>query len=486
MIAVINDYLWTYFLVGALIVASLYFTIASGLFQFRRFYRASAIFPQTSRQQSAQKERTSSLQALLLSIAGRVGTGNIAGVAVAMTLGGAGAIFWMWVVALLGMATTVLECSLAQLFKEHRGDGVFRGGPAFYILRGIGSRKLAVAFSICLLFTFGLCFTALQSHTMAGSLEEAFEIPKVGTAIALLAICAYIVFGGTRRIVQMCEIVVPIMSVGYFVVAAYVVAANLAELPAMIAQILRSAVGIDQVVGGGLGATILIGVKRGLFSNEAGLGSGPNVAALADVRHPIDQGVVQSISVFVDTIVLCSCTAVIILLSDVYASDVARDGVALTQIALVEHVGWWGRPFVSVMMVLAAFCSIIYNYFLAENSAAFVFGSIEVPRPFVRIAFLASLVIGALQDFSTVLTIADLTMGILAIINLTALVMLARVGLRLIADYDSQIAAGVDSPALDGAKFADLNIDPRCWPAITESKPKECAPDAAAEEPQPA
>jgi len=288
-------------------------------------------------------------------VAGRVGAGNIAGVAVAITLGGPGAIFWMWVVGLIGMATSFFECTLAQVYKKARPDGTFRGGPAYYIEQGLGQKWLAGVFSGLLLVTFGLAFNALQSYTVATSFQDAFGIPTWLTGIALVLVLGLIIFGGIRRIAEVAEYVVPVMAAVYLLMALVVMALSITELPGVLLLILKSAFGLEQAVGGGMGAAILMGVRRGLFSNEAGLGSAPNVAAVAYVSHPASQGIVQALSVFIDTLILCSCTAAIILLSGMHLADTNVGGVALTQSALASHVGEWGRVFVSLALMLFAF-----------------------------------------------------------------------------------------------------------------------------------
>ena len=460
MLELLNDLLWGKVLIVVLIALGLTFTIRSRFVQFRYFGRMFRIFGQAFHHEAGH---LSSFQALTLSVAGRVGAGNIAGVAVAITLGGPGAVFWMWMIGLMGMATSFFECSLAQLFKNAEPDGTYRGGPAYYIRRGLGNRWLAALFSVLLLVTFGFGFNAVQSYTVATSFHDTFGVPTYVTGIVTVVMLGLIIFGGIKRIAEVAEYVVPAMALGYFLMALYVIGANLGEVPGVFALIVKSAFGLEPAIGGGMGAAILFGVKRGLFSNEAGLGSAPNVAAVAFVRHPVNQGVVQSLSVFIDTLILCSCTALIILLSGAYQPGVEVGGISLTQAALGEHVGQWGRVFVTVALFFFAFTSIIYNYYLGENSLNYFSEENKTLFTGFRVLTLMLVMWGSVQDLGTVFAFADVTMGLLALVNLTALVLLFKVGLRLMNDFESQIQAGRDKPVFDPARFADLDIDPKAW-----------------------
>ncbi len=460
MIATLNDFLWGQVLIAVLLGVGLYLTVVSRFVQFRYFGRMFAVLAQGFHH---EKGRVSSFQALAVSVAGRVGAGNIAGVAVAITLGGPGAVFWMWMIALMGMATSFFECSLGQLFKRAEPDGTFRGGPAYYLTHGIRQRWLAVVYSVLLLVTFGLCFNGLQSYVIASSLEASFGIPSLVTGGVIVVAVAVIVFGGIKRIAVVSGIVVPVMAIGYLLCAIVVIGLNLSEIPAVLGLIVKSALGLEQAVGGGVGVAIMQGIRRGLFSNEAGLGSAPNVAAAAYVPHPANQGIVQSLSVFIDTIVMCSCTAFIILLSDVYQPGAAGvSGVALTQSALGEHIGSWGGAFVSVALTLFAFSSILYNYYLGENSLNFFSEDNQKLFNVFRVLVLGLILWGSQQDLGTVFSFADLTMGLLALVNLLGLMWMSKLGLRLMRDYDAQLAAG-KSPRLEVEDYADLDIDPKAW-----------------------
>ena len=283
MLDILNDLIWSKLLIVMLVGLGLYFTIRSGFVQFRYFGSMFRIFGQAFKRKPGQ---LSSFQALMLSVAGRVGAGNIAGVAVAIMLGGPGAVFWMWVVALVGMATSYFECSLAQLYKRREADGSYRGGPAFYILHGLRQRWMAVLFSVLLLVTFGFGFNALQSFTVASSLHDTFGVPTYISGVALAVIMGVIIFGGIRRIASIADVLVPIMAFTYIGMALVVIGLNIERVPETLTLIVRSAFGLESAFAGGIGAAIIMGVKRGLFSNEAGLGSAPNVAAVAEVKHP--------------------------------------------------------------------------------------------------------------------------------------------------------------------------------------------------------
>ena len=475
MLDLLNDLLWSKVLIVALVGLGLYFSIRSRFVQFRYFGNMFSIFAEAFQRKPGQ---LSSFQALMLSVAGRVGAGNIAGVAVAIMLGGPGAVFWMWLVALLGMATSYFECSLAQLFKRREPDGGYRGGPAFYIQHGLGLRWLAIVFSILLLVTFGFGFNAVQSYTVATSLHDTFGLPTHFSGIALVVVIGLIIFGGIKRIASMADVLVPIMAFSYIGMALVVIGMNVSEVPATLALIVKSAFGLEPAFAGGIGAAILMGVKRGLFSNEAGLGSAPNVAAVAEVKHPAAQGIVQSLSVFIDTILVCTSTALIILLSGVYQPGMEQAGVVLTQTALAAEVGEWGRVFVSMALLLFVFTTLVYNYYLGENALGF-FSQKRWLVQVYRVLVMALVLWGSMQDLSTVFGFADVTMGLLALVNLAALFMLFKVGLRLMRDYDSQIQAGVQSPVLDARQFADLDLDPQVWNGAAGQAQRELAPGTA-------
>lgn len=460
MLATVTDWLWSYVLIVALLAVGIRLTVTARFVQIRLF---KDMFKGLASGFSATDKGLSSFQSLVVSVAGRVGGGNIAGVAVAITLGGPGALFWMWLIALIGMATSLFECALAQLYKQSDGSETYRGGPAYFMHFGLGWRVMPVIYSGLLLITVGFGFNAVQTYSVTNSIESAFAIPTWQSGIVLTAAMAIILFGGIRRLAAVSQVIVPVMVTGYFALAMGILIANISEVPAALALIFKSAFGLEQMVGGGVAAAIMQGARRGLFSNEAGLGTIPNVAATADVEHPISQGLVQSLSVFIDTIVLCTCTALIILLSSAYQPDAINpQGVVLTQLAVAEQIGGWGESLVSVFLVLFATTTIAYNCYLGENSIAYFANRPAWAIPAFRIAVLVMIAWASVQDLGTVFSSSDLTMALLAITNLLALWYLAPVGMKLLRDYESQLRGGV-SPVFKRETMPDEKIDEGSW-----------------------
>jgi AGCS family alanine or glycine:cation symporter len=465
----IGDLTWGWSLIPILVVFGAFITLATGFVQFEFFGRMFRVL--RSDNNAADPSKISAREALLVSVGGRVGGGNIAGVAVAITLGGPGAVFWMWAIALVGMATSLVECSLAQLFKRKVGENDYRGGPARAIIHGLGAeyKWLAVVYAICLIAAFGLGFNAFQGNTVAGAVQDSLGIDRLWTGIVLAAVAGVIIFGGIHRIAKAADVVVPIMAVGYILMALIVIVLNIGELPGVITSIVKNAFGFEQAVGGGMGAAIAQGLRRGLFSNEAGLGSAPNVAATAEVRHPISQGITQSFSVFIDTILICSCTAFVILLGDVYVPGAEGiDGVALTQQSMVSHLGAWAQYFLTGAILLFAFSSIIYNYYLGENALT-VLSKNPLSLTILRVAIMGIVFLGAVAPGATaVFFFSDPMMGILALVNLLAIMMLFPVAMRLLRDFRAQLKAGVARPVLNPDDYADLDIDREAWKVPAE------------------
>ena len=462
MLEVLNEFLSEKVLIVLIVGLGSYFTLRSRFVQFRHFRHMFGVFKESLSSSSGQ---LSSFQALMLSLAGRVGAGNIAGVGIAVTLGGPGAVFWMWVTALVGMSSSFFECTLAQLYKRSNGDGLYRGGPSYYIMYGLKLPWMAVVFAALLLVTYGFAFTGLQSYTVTHSLENAFNIPVEYSGIALALLLGLVLVGGIKRIAAVSDLLVPIKTLAYICVTLYVIIAQIELVPDMLVTIVKSAFGLEPAFGGLLGSAIVMGVKRGVFANEAGLGSAPNVAAVASVKHPAAQGVVQAFSVFLDTFVICTCTALLILLSGFYTPGFEGDGIVLTQNSLAAVVGDWGRTFISLALSLFVFTCILYNYYLGENALQFMVGRNRLALLVYRGLVLALIFWGSMQHLGTVFAFADITMTCLAFVNLTALAMLVKVGLRVLKDYDSQRAAGISQPVFDSSKFADLDLDPDSWPA---------------------
>jgi alanine or glycine:cation symporter, AGCS family len=466
----LNTILWNYVLIYGLLAVGVFFSIRLG---FQQIVHFSEMFRVVTSTDPSDKEGISPFQALCTSLASRVGTGNIAGVAVALTLGGPGAIFWMWMVALVGMATAYAESTLAQLYKVHEveggGTGVYRGGPAFYIAKGLGKPWLGAAFSFFLILTFGLVFNAVQANSIADAMVGAFGIPKLATGLVLAAITAVVIFGGIRQIATVAEYLVPFMAGGYLLVALIVLAMNIGAVPGMLWHIIGNAFGFAEAAGGvtgGVAAAMLNGVRRGLFSNEAGMGSAPNIAAAATPvpHHPSSQGFVQALGVFIDTIVICSCTALIILLSGVYVPGGELTGTQLTQSALGEHIGAFGPYFVAVAIFFFAFTSIIGNYAYSEMAMVYLGVGTATGLTVLRCIVLVMVVWGALQAVATVFNTADASMGLMATINLIAIVLLSGTVVKLTRDYFDQRRAGVE-PRFHGRDYPELGdrIDHTIW-----------------------
>ncbi len=462
MLMTVTDWLWSYVLIGALLIVGARFTLGSRGVQVRLFRRTFAVLANIDWRGSDRG--ISSFQALAVSIAGRVGGGNIAGVAVAITLGGPGALFWMWLIALLGMATSLFECALAQLYKRRNGEETFRGGPAYVMRHGLGWRVLPVIYSLLLLITIGFGFNAVQSFVVTASIESAFGVPAAVSGVVMTGVMAVILFGGIRRLALVSEIVVPAMVLGYMALALIVLILNFGDIPRAMWLILSSAFGLEQAVGGGVAAAIAQGARRGLFSNEAGLGTVPNVAAAADVPHPMTQGLVQSLSVFIDTIVLCTATALIILMSSVYESaGQGVQGVVLTQMAVAEHLGPIGEPLVSIALVLFATTTIAYNCFLGENSIAYFDRLGRGAVLWFRASVLAMIAWASVQDLGTVFGFADLTMALLALTNLLALWALYPVAMSLLEHFEKQLDGGM-APRFSRDQLPQEALDPASWP----------------------
>ncbi len=459
----IEDLTWGWALIPILVVFGVFMTLMSGFVQFRFFRRMFRVL--SSKNQTADPNAISAREALLVSVGGRVGGGNIAGVAVAISLGGPGAVFWMWAIALVGMATSLIECSLAQLYKRSVGDGTYRGGPTGYIMHGLGPkfRWLAVVYAVCLIASFAFGFNAFQGNTFAGAAQDSLDIDRLWSGLFLAAITGFIVYGGIKRIAKAADVIIPVMALTYIAMALVVIVLNITQIPGLIWMIVANAFGLQEVVGGGIGAAIAQGLRRGLFSNEAGLGSAPNVAATAHVRHPISQGITQSFSVFIDTIIICSCTAFVILLSDVYVPGVAIDGIVLTQQSLVSHVGEWSQYYLTFAILLFAFSSIMYNYYLGETALAELTKQ-PMAIHILRFAIIGVVFLGATAPAATaVFFFSDPLMGILALANLVAIMMLFPVAMRILDDFKEQLKAGISRPVLDVEKFSDLDLDKSAW-----------------------
>ena len=458
LINLMNDLLWGSILVYLLVGVGIYFTVRLGFIQFRHFGHMFSVLKNSRKADSAG---ISSFQALCTSLAARVGTGNMAGVAVALTAGGPGAIFWMWLIAMLGMATSFAESTLAQLYKTRDNDGNYRGGPAYYMEKGLGMRWMGVLFSIFLIIAFGLVFNAVQANAIASAMNTAFDFERSYTGVGIVIISAFVIFGGIRKIARTAEIIVPIMALAYLAIALFIMFANIERVPEVIALIFKSAFGLQEAAAGGLGYAIaqamINGIKRGLFSNEAGMGSAPNAAASATPYppHPASQGYVQMLGVFMDTIVICSATVAIILMSGEYVPHGEVTGIELTQRALTAQVGSWGGIFVAVAIFFFAFTSIIANYSYAETNLIFLEHNNKKGLVLFRIIVLGMVMFGSLATLPTVWALADVSMGLMAIVNLVAIILLSGIVIKLAKDYNRQLDAG-KVPTFDANNFPEL------------------------------
>lgn len=433
----LQQFLWTYIVITLLIGCALYFTVRLGFVQFRHAGEMLRLLVGSTR--GAGGGRTiNSFQAFAVSLSSRVGTGNLAGVASAIAVGGPGAVFWMWVMALLGAATAFMEATLAQVYKQ-RGDDAFYGGPAYYMQYGLGRRWMGVVFAVFIIFGFGMANQVVQANTLCDALGTAYGIRPLYVAVPLAALTLAIIFGGIQRISRFAAMVVPVMAVGYLALAVYILCVNIEAVPAMLRLIVESAFGMRQAAGGMVGMAIMQGVKRGLFSNEAGEGSAPNAAATATVSHPVKQGLLQALGVYVDTLVICTCTAFVILLSGLY--DKGADGILLTGEALEHHLGPWGRTFLTAAIFLFAYSTIIANYFYGETNIRFITrgkGSVQA----FRVVTGGMVVLGGYFTLSEAWCVVDLAMALMTTLNLTALLLLSEKAFQLSRDYFRQRSEG--------------------------------------------
>lgn len=458
-ISMISDFMWSHFLIAMLIGCGLYFTWRLRFAQFRMIGEMVRLLSESVIPRQGEKH-ISSFQAFAVSVATRVGTGNLAGVASAIAIGGSGAIFWMWVTSLVGAASAFVESTLAQLYKRRSKDS-FVGGPAYYMIHGLHCRWMASLFAVLICLTFGLSYNSIQANTICGAWQEAFGLPPVVTGIALAAMSIAIVFGGIQRIAKVSSVLVPVMAIGFFVLSIVVIIMNISIFPHVVQVIIENAFGFDQAIGGSVGAAMMAGIKRGLFSNEAGEGSAPNVAATATTTHPAKQGLIQALGVFTDTLLLCSCTAFIILVSGVY-QDNELNGIVLTQNALSSQVGAAGIYFVAIAIFLFAFSSIIGNYYYGEANIRYFTSKrwvITVYRLFSAGVFV---IIGAVASLDFVWNIGDVFMGCLTACNLIAILILGKYAFRLLDDYRQQKRQGKD-PHFSKSQFPEIAKDIECW-----------------------
>ena len=475
-----NDPLWN-FLVVLLVAVGVFYTLITGAVQLRLFLHSIRVM-KGSRKECVDEHGITPFQAFVTGLASRVGVGNVAGVAIAIAIGGPGAVFWMWFTAFLGMSSAFVESSLAQFFKvrDHQNKQ-FRGGPAYYITQGLKQKWLGIVFALSLILAYGFVFNAVQANAIIGATSHAWgwdkanltlglggldlEISWVG--IGLVTMTALIIFGGIKRIAKVAEGIVPFMALLYIIVALYIAIINLPMLPEIFKLIFTKAFEFEAAAGGFFGAMIsmamMMGIKRGLFSNEAGMGSAPNAAAASDVKHPVNQGLVQMLGVFVDTFVVCACTAIIIMVSGMY-HEAGFEGVTLTQKALESQIGSWGGGFLAIILFLFAFTSIIGNYAYAESNVQFINNNPKIMLVF-RILVLVMVYFGAITSVPLVWSMADLSMGLMATINLIAILLLTPIALILLKDYTSQLKKGIKEPEFKIDNYPELKkkVDSDIW-----------------------
>ncbi|GAA0712621.1 alanine/glycine:cation symporter family protein [Paraclostridium ghonii] len=453
----LNDFLWSYVLIALLLVLGVYFTFKSNFVQFKYFKEMIRLLGASTT--NKKEGQVSSFQAFCISTASRVGTGNIAGIAIAITLGGPGAVFWMWLVALIGSASSFVESTLAQIYKVKDGSG-FRGGPAYYIEKGLNNKFMSIVFSILITVTFGFVFNSIQSNTVAQAFESAFGIDKAIMGIILAILTTAVIFGGVHRVAKISEVIVPIFAVAYILVSLFVILLNIQKLPEIFALIMENAFGLQAIAGGGLGATMLMGIKRGLFSNEAGMGSAPNAAATATTSHPVSQGLIQALGVFTDTLVICSCTAFIILTCGDYATS-NLSGIQLTQYALSSQIGSIGYYFIAVCIFLFAFSSIVGNYYYGQSNIEFMTDSKALLTVY-RLAVVGMVIFGSLTAVEIVWNLGDLFMALMAIINLFSIAKLSKFAFLALKDYTKQKKAGIKEPTFKSSSIDGL-VGCECW-----------------------
>ncbi|MDM5190683.1 alanine/glycine:cation symporter family protein [Bacillus sp. DX4.1] len=457
-VGVTNTILWSYILIAMLIGLGLYFSFKLNFVQIRHLGEMVRLMGDGLTGKTRKKGSVSSFQAFCMSSAARIGIGNLAGVALAISMGGPGAVFWMWVIAIIGASSSFVESTLAQIYKIKDGSG-FRGGPAYYMEKGLNKRWMGILFSILITISYGLIFNAVQANTITLAFKNAFGIERYVVGIVVSVLIAIVIFGGVKSIARISELIVPPMALIYIAVAVFVVIKNFALLPDVFTEIFMNAFGFKEAVGGGVGAAIMMGIKRGLFANEAGMGSAPNAAATADVTHPAKQGFIQTIGVLVDTFLVCTSTAFIVLCSGAYkASNLT--GIELTQAALSSQIGAWASSFLAVIIFLFAFSSLLGNYYYGETNIEFIQRS-KTWLTMYRFAVVGMVMFGSIATVQIVWDLADLFMGFMVITNLIAITLLGRFAYAALADYIKQKKQGKD-PVFYASSIPGLK-NTECW-----------------------
>ncbi len=462
VLTAINDAMYTYILLILLVGVGLYFTVRTKGVQLRLLKDGIKCMLEKAPESETGEKKVSSFQALMISTASRVGTGNIAGIATAIAAGGSGAVFWMWLMAVIGGASAFVESTLAQIYKV-KENGQFRGGPSYYMQKALGKRWLGVLFSIALIICFAYGFNGLQAFNMSSSLEyyipnySETNIPMI-LGIILAAATAAVIWGGVHRIGFITSVIVPVMATIYILIGLVTMAMHIGQLPHVFAVIFENAFDFQAMAGGMAGSAVVIGIKRGLFSNEAGMGSAPNASASADVEHPVKQGLVQVISVFIDTLLICSSTAMMLLVSGIEGKSGVLDGIPYVQAAISANVGKWGIHFITFSIFAFAFSSLVGNYYYAESNILFIKNSKVLLNVF-RVTCIVAIFLGAQADFSLMWNIADITMGVMAIINIISIFLLGGIAMKALKNYEQQRKQGIN-PVFKGK---DIGIEDTVW-----------------------
>lgn len=492
----LNDFLWGYIVIAMMVLCALYFTFRLKAVQFTMIHEMFHLLTHSSKKTNAIKDNMetgyamdketrnvkpiSPFHAFAIGLSSRVGTGNLAGVASAIFIGGPGSVFWMWMLALLGASSSFVESTLAQLYKRRdKEPGIYYGGPAYYMQYGMHKRWMGIIFAVLICLSYSLATQMIQSKTMADafsvSIDQAMGNPEgtsnIYVAIAVTLATAFIIFGGVQRIAKFAAGIVPVMAIGYIILALYVIIVNITMIPDILKLIVTSAFGLEPATGGLVGLAVMQGVKRGLYSNEAGEGTVPNAAAIAETSHPVKQGLLQALGVYCDTLIICTCTAIIVLVSGLWTGD--EDGILLTQSAFEQQMGSWGRYFLTAAILMFAYSTIIAGYFYGESNLRFIFGKNANPNGsekkeniaifIFRIATAAVILAGAVMTLQDSFSIVDLLMGIMTICNIIAIVWLAPRAKMLLDDYKRQRREHKDPVFHKDVLPEELQKDIECW-----------------------
>lgn len=478
-ITFLNDCVWSWPLVGLCLVGALYFSFGTRFVQVRHFGEMVRLLFKNDK---SKREGISSFQAFALALSGRVGTGNIVGVAMAIGYGGPGAIVWMWIIAFLGAGTAFAEATLAQIYKTRHGDQL-RGGPAYYIEKGLNCRWLAVTFAVITVIVCSMCLPPIHSNSIAMSFSTTFHIAPWIMGVAVATLIALVVIGGVKRISKVAELVTPFMAIAYIILAIVVLAVNYQAVPAAFSDMIHGAFGTHEVLGGIIGAAIAWGVKRGIYSNEAGQGTAPIVAAAAKVDHPVKQGLVQGFSVYVDTLLVCTATAVMLLATKCYnvvdpatggyliqsgVAELGQPGVDYTIAALSTLLGQgWGGIVISITLFFFAFTTVMAYYYYAETNLVYLFSKKLAGGPrrekviigVLRIVFISAVLFGSLKEASTIWSLGDMGVGLMAWINIIVILLLSRQSFRILKDYERQKKSGIRNPKFNPKDLGIKNAE---------------------------